>query len=61
VSEALITLPWVESDSIKTDGKKRQALFTVKDRAKFNLDELKKALGSRYGDGVKVLTGPTGQ
>jgi hypothetical protein len=61
VSEALITLPWVESDSIKTDGNKRQALFIVKDRAKFNLDELKQALGSRYADGVKVLSGPTGQ
>jgi hypothetical protein len=59
VSEALITLPWVESESIKTDAKKRQALFTVKSPAKFNLDELKQALGSRYADGVKVLSGPS--
>jgi hypothetical protein len=59
VSAALTTLPWVESDSIKTDAKKRQAMFTVKDRAKFNLDELKQALGDRYSDGVKVLAGPT--
>jgi hypothetical protein len=59
VSEALISLPWVDSDTIKTDGKKRQARFIVKDRAKFNLDELKRALGPRYSDGVQVLTGPT--
>jgi hypothetical protein len=59
VSEALITLPWVESDTIKTDAKKRQVLFTVKDSKQFNLDELKAALGPRYSDGVKVLDGPT--
>jgi hypothetical protein len=59
VSAALTTLPWVEPDSIKTDAKARQAQFTVKDRTKFNLDEVKKALGSRYSDGVKVLTEPT--
>jgi hypothetical protein len=59
VSEKLISLPWVESDSVKTDPKKRQARFIVKDRAKFNTDELKHALGPRYGDGVKVLAGPT--
>lgn len=59
MSEALTTLPWVESDSIKTDAKKRQAKFTVKDSTKFNLDELKTALGDRYSDGVTVLAGPT--
>jgi hypothetical protein len=42
-----------------TDGKTRQAKFTVKGKDKFNLDELKRALGSRYGDGVKLLAGPT--
>jgi hypothetical protein len=59
VSAALTTLPWVEPDTIKADGKKRQVKFTVKDRAKFNLDEVKQALGSRYSDGVKVLSGLT--
>jgi hypothetical protein len=61
VSQALATLPWVESDSIKADGKKRQAKFTVTDPAKFNLDEVKRALGDRYGGGVKLLAGPTGK
>ena len=42
-----------------SDGKIRQAKFTVKDKAKFNLDEVKRALGTRYADGVKVLAGPT--
>jgi hypothetical protein len=61
VSEALIGLPWVDSETIKTDAKKRQARFKVKDRAKLSVDELKQALGSRYGYGVKVLVGPTAQ
>jgi hypothetical protein len=59
VSAALTALPWVESDTIKADGKKRQVKFTVKDRAKFNMDEIKQALGSRYNYGVKLLAGPT--
>ncbi|QJW96380.1 hypothetical protein [Frigoriglobus tundricola] len=59
MSAALTTLPWVEPDTIATDGKKRQVKFTVKDRAKFDMDEVKRALGPRYADGVKVLTPPT--
>ena len=59
MSAALTTLPWVEPDTIAIDSKKRQVKFTVKDRAKFNMDEVKQALGSRYSDGVKILTGPT--
>jgi hypothetical protein len=61
VSEALISLPWVDSESIKTDAKKRQAKFKVKDRAQFNMDEVIRALGERYSDGVKLLAGPTEQ
>lgn len=59
MSAALTTLPWVESDTIKPDGKKRQVKFTVKDGAKFDLTEVKRALGPRYDGGVKVLAGPT--
>ncbi len=59
MSAALTTLPWVEPDTIATDGKKRQVKFTVKDRAKFNMEEIKRALGPRYDDGVKILAGPT--
>jgi hypothetical protein len=59
VREALTTLPWVESDTIVTNGKTRQVKFTVKDRTKFDLEEVKQALGSRYADGARVMTGPT--
>ena len=56
---ALTSLPWVDFEKIKLDAKKRQAKFTVKDRAKFSVDELKQALGPRYADGMTVLAGPT--
>ena len=46
---------------MKTDTKKRQVRFAVKDRAAFSLDEVKRGLGDRYGDGVRVLAGPTTQ
>ncbi len=59
MATALTTLPWVETDTIKTDGGRRQAKFTVKDRTKFDLEEVKRALGRRYSGGVKVLAGPT--
>jgi hypothetical protein len=59
VSKALATLPWVEADTIQPDRKARQVKFTVKDRTKFNMDEVTQALGSRYGEGVQVLTEPT--
>jgi hypothetical protein len=59
VSEALVSLPWVDSDTIKTDAKRRQARFKVKDREKLNMDEVKRALGPRYSYGVKLLAGPT--
>jgi hypothetical protein len=59
VSKALTTLPWVEAETIQADRKTRQVKFTVKDRTKFNMDEVTQALGDRYGDGVRVLTGPT--
>ena len=57
--DALTTLPWVESDSIQADRKTRQVKFTVKSKSAFDLDEVKRALGSRYGGGVKTLAGPT--
>jgi hypothetical protein len=59
VSSSLTTVPWIDSDTIKADGKLRQVKFTVKDRAKFNLEEVKQAIGSRYASGLVVLTGPT--
>ena len=59
--QALATLPWVETDTIVTDRKTRQARITAKSKAAFNLNEVKSALGDRYDDGVVVLTGPTDQ
>lgn len=61
MSERLTRLPWVDADTIKTDANKRQVRFTLKDAAKFDLEDVKRTLGSRYNDGVKLLTGPTTQ
>ena len=57
--DALATLPWVETSSIVTDRKTLQAKFTVKEKSAFKVDELKRALGDRYADGLTVLTEPT--
>ena len=61
VGEALISLSWVDSDTLKIDAARRQARFKVKDREQFNMDEVKRALGKRYSYGVKLLAGPTSQ
>jgi hypothetical protein len=37
----------------------RQAKFTVTSKSAFNMEELKRALGDKYADGMTVLTGPT--
>jgi hypothetical protein len=42
-----------------TDKKLLQAKFTVTSKSAFNPDDLKRALGPRYADGMTVLTGPT--
>ena len=47
--QPLTTLPWVETDTIVTNRNTRQAKFTVKGKQAFNLEELKRALGDRYG------------
>ncbi len=59
MSRLLATLPCVEPDTIKTDAKKLQVRFAVKDRAAFNLDDVKRVLTGRYSGGVQVLSGPT--
>jgi uncharacterized protein YcfL len=61
VSERLTRLPWVDADTIKTDPPKRQVRFTLKPGAQFSLEDVKKTLGARYNDGVKLLVGPTTQ
>lgn len=58
--DAIATLPWVEPDSINADRGKRQVKFAVKDKAKFDFEAVKKALGDQgYDSGAKLLTGPT--
>ena len=59
MAAALATLPWVEAGTISANGKKRQAKFTVKDRTRFNLDDVKRVLAPRYDYGVTLLTGPS--
>jgi maltoporin len=62
VTTALATLPWVEADSIRTDQDRLQVKFTVKDRAKYNFEDVKRVLAKAgYDDGAKALAGPTDQ
>jgi hypothetical protein len=62
VRSAIATLPWVETDSIKTDAKKLQVKFTVKDPKQFDDQAVKDALlkkDAKYSSGAAKLTGPT--
>ncbi|AWM41415.1 hypothetical protein GobsT_75420 [Gemmata obscuriglobus] len=58
VKERLATLPWVEPDTITTNGKTRQAKFTLKRGAKFDLEEVTQVLAPRYSGDITVLTAP---
>jgi hypothetical protein len=60
VQDALKSLPWVDPNTVKGDAKTRLVKFTVKDKKKFNLDEIKAALAAKdekYSD-VKLISGP---
>jgi hypothetical protein len=59
VAEALATLPWVEAGSIKADRTTRQAKFTIKDRTKFNLEEVQSVISKAGYPRTKLLAGPT--
>jgi hypothetical protein len=59
VAEALATLPWVEADSIKAVRATRQAKFTVKDCAQFDLEAVQKVISKAGYPSTKLLTGPT--
>lgn len=54
--ERLSALPWVEIRSIKPDQRKLQVAFGVNDKTMVNEKDLRKALGSRYGQGMKILS-----
>jgi hypothetical protein len=55
VSDALATLPWVEQGSIDADRSSRTVKFGINDESQFDLEALRKTLGSRYGNGLNVL------
>ena len=62
MQSAIATLPWVETASIKTDARKKQVKFTVKDAKQFDDTAVIAALkekGSKYAGGAKKLVGPT--
>jgi hypothetical protein len=62
VKAAVATLPWVESDTIKTDADKLQVKFTVKDPKQYDHDAVIAALklkGAKYSDGATKLSGPS--
>lgn len=51
--KALETLPWVEHSTIQTDVSKREVRFNLKDKTKFNEEEVKTALanqGKRFAE-----------
>lgn len=54
--ERLSTLPWVEIRSIKPDQSKLRVSFGVNDSTLVNEKDLRQALGSRYGQGMKILS-----
>lgn len=59
VAAALATLPWVEENSVRPDRKTRQVRFTLRDRAAFDPDAMRAAIGKRGFNRVAVLAGPT--
>ena len=59
MAEALATLPWVERDSIKASRATRQAKFTVKDRTRFNLEEVQQVISKAGYATTRLLAGPT--
>ena len=59
MQKALSTLPWVEQDSLRASTSKQQITFGFKDKAKWNEDELRKAIETKtpFTTG-KILAGP---
>jgi hypothetical protein len=58
VRSALGTLPWVEQDSIQTIVKTREVRFNLKDKTKFNEEELRDALTKKGFDKMTVKAAP---
>jgi hypothetical protein len=58
VRTALATLPWVEQDSITADVGTRIVTFAVKDKSKFNLEQVREALKEQQFPKVELISGP---
>jgi hypothetical protein len=58
VRAALATLPWVEQDSIDADIKTHKVTFNVKDKDKFEFEQLKDALKEQDFNDVELISGP---
>lgn len=56
--EALATLPCVEQDSITADVPSRIVTFNVKDKNRFNMEQVKEALKGRGYFEVELISGP---
>lgn len=51
---ALATLPWVEQRTIRPDRASLHVQFGINDRAAYSEAEMRRVLGSRYGQGMVV-------
>jgi hypothetical protein len=58
VRDALATLPWVEKDSIGVDASSKMVTFGIKEKGKFDLEELTGKLSKKYQTGLKVEKAP---
>jgi hypothetical protein len=54
VRNALISLPWVEKDSVVPNLSTQTVRFAVKDKRKFNLDEVQQAVTQKAGTQYRV-------
>lgn len=58
MADALATLPWVEKDSIKTNGSTLQAKFAVKDPKAYDEEQVVAVLTKKGYAGAKLEAGP---
>jgi hypothetical protein len=58
VRAALATLPWVEQDSITANVGTRIVTFAVKDKSKFDMEQVKEALEQQHYSEVELISGP---
>jgi hypothetical protein len=58
VRAALATLPWVEQDSITANVRTRIVTFAVKDKSKFDMEQVEEALKQQHYSEVELISGP---